>query len=335
MVFVAGGVHQQHVFGGGVLVGSFHGGALGREFLAEAHVDNLRAVVHGVADGVGHVLVALVAVGHGPHRHDAHQVGREAHHAQVVGAHRPDDARHVGAVHGVGSLDVVVAVVALREVVGVVLHDVGPRVEAQVQRVFQQAALLFGAVLQLLEQGVGVGGTGLGHHVEQARNGALQVGVVGFGVAQGGGVQRGGAQSLLHALHHLGDGFGHAFQLLAALGFVLHADGVRLFGFLVEGKVRLFGGLEGGGGFALEALAAGGHDAGHFQGFGVDVAAVGPAQEVPAVHVVHVAVLVVVHAVAGYFFGIAPQHGLEVDVRRVDARVDDGHDNGLGRPVLE
>src|SRR5690606_23775103 len=88
-----------------------HRVGVGRVRLAEAHVDDVGAVVHRVADAVGDILVILISVGDHTHRHDLHRLGHTVE-AQAVAPLAGDDPGHVGAVAGVGTLHVVVAVEA-------------------------------------------------------------------------------------------------------------------------------------------------------------------------------------------------------------------------------
>src|SRR4029077_16337245 len=64
------------------------------------------------------------------------------------------------------------------------------------------------------------------------------------------------------------------------------------------------------------------------EGVVVHVLAVFAADEVPAVDVVDVAVVVVVAAVAGHFLRIRPEIRVQIDVRGVDATVDEGDEHG-------
>jgi len=72
---------------------------------------------------------------------------------------------------------------------------------------------------------------------------------------------------------------------------------------------------------------------GLLQGFHHDVLPVFAAQEVPAAHIVHVAVAVIVEAIARHLGPLAPQHGFQVRVGRVDARIEHGHQHRRGRAL--
>src|SRR5690606_5922276 len=83
---------------------------------------------------------------------------------------------------------------------------------------------------------------------------------------------------------------------------------------------------------ALAAVrAAGGVEPGHLVGVVVHVSAVAPADEVPTVDVVDVAVPVVVLAVPRDLVLVDPDHVVQVLVPDVDAAVDDCDDDGAAR----
>src|SRR5690606_29827577 len=123
-----------------------------------------------------------------------------------------------------------------------------------------------------------------------------------------------------------GDDLGVLLAALLQLGLALLEAGVGL-GVLAAERVHVP---------ALEAGAAGGHLAGDLERVVLDVPPVGPADEVPAVDVVGVAVAVVVEAVAGHLVVVGPDAPGEVLVRHVHAAVDHGHDDGaLGFEPLQ
>ena len=138
--FVAGAGHQDAA-GIGLGQGVLHGDGAGRA--AEGHVDDVRAVVIGVKDGLGDGILGEVAAGHaGLHRHD---LGVEGHaHGTLQVVDRRNDTGHVGAVavvvhavaparddvHAVVVVHVAVAVVVAAVAGGLLLVD--PHVVPQV-----------------------------------------------------------------------------------------------------------------------------------------------------------------------------------------------------------
>jgi hypothetical protein len=123
-------VHHEDAHRVGVLHGGVHHLLVRRILLAKAHVDHVGPVFGGVANGVGHVLVPLVAVGHRADGHEADAPGDTVDPNAVL-AHGPDDSGDVCAVGRIGAHHVVVAVSALRLVRVVIAHD-GTRVEVRV-----------------------------------------------------------------------------------------------------------------------------------------------------------------------------------------------------------
>src|SRR5690606_21139056 len=106
---VTGRVDQQHVVRCCITDGVVHHFLHRREVLTEAHVDDVGAVVDGIADRVGDVLVALVAVRDGAEDHDL-DVGGNSVDADAVVAFGGDDAGDVRTVVRLGAADVIVAV---------------------------------------------------------------------------------------------------------------------------------------------------------------------------------------------------------------------------------
>ena len=64
-----------------------------------------------------------------------------------------------------------------------------------------------------------------------------------------------------------------------------------------------------------------------FEGFVVNTATVFAAQKVPTMHIVHVAIAVVVLAVAGYFAGICPHYGFQIFMFGINSTVNNRHDD--------
>ncbi len=126
-------------------------GLVRRVRLAEAHADDLRAVVHRVANRVGDVLVALVAVGHRANHHEL-DGRRDAVDADSIAADRADDPGHVRPVLGVLAHHVRVAVVVLVPV-GVVVADDRARIEVGVEAVLE---LSLERLESVVEHGLGV-----------------------------------------------------------------------------------------------------------------------------------------------------------------------------------
>ena len=60
---------------------------------------------------------------------------------------------------------------------------------------------------------------------------------------------------------------------------------------------------------------------------------VSAADEIPAMKIVDVAIIVVVAAVTRYFLWICPQIRAQVDVGRIDTAVDDGDEHRTRRPL--
>src|SRR6185503_14483995 len=135
LAVVARRMDYEHAFGVGVFHRLVHGRLLRREALPEAHVDDLRTDVRGVANGVRDVLVALIAIRDGADRDDFHG-GCDAVDANAVATYRPDDARDVCAVLAVRTHHVGVAIETLSGVFRIVAND-GTRVVRHAQTVLQ------------------------------------------------------------------------------------------------------------------------------------------------------------------------------------------------------
>ena len=296
--------------------------------LAEAHVDDVGPVIHRVADGICDVFVALIAVGHGPNRHDAHPLCHALHAKVVVpcGAH---DSGDVCAVRGVGARHVVVAVDSLG-LVAVVVSDNGARVKVGVVVVLDLAL----QVVVVVEH-VG-GGEVLPVEIHQDVPCTLHVGRRGGDrldrvarEAVGVEVRLEGLRSELNGVVGLLD----VLELLLCLLPLLPKFAFDLLESLIGVSVV---GRHGGGVHVGEAVPKVDIEPRELVGIGAHVLPVWPPDKVPAVDVVHVPVVVVVLVVARDLVGVGPALGPKVLVVDIDARVDDGDGDGVaGRPILK
>ena len=309
-------MHHEHALRVGVLHGLVDRGLLGGKALAEAHVDDLRAVVDRVADGVRDVLVALVTVGDGPDHHDL-DVRRDAVDAALRAANAADDAGHVRAVARVGAHHVAVAVPALRRVRVVVAHE-RPRIVRRVEPVFRLRLDLLLRVLELLRRDPGVGES-KPHHLGLLRLRARRLVRRHLRFRQR--IADRAAQDLVRPIHDHRDLL-HLLRELLILGTLL-LELVRRS--LAGGRVR-HGKLCGR--RAFRRLGAPGVETRDLERVVLDLFPVLSADEIPAVDVIGVPVVVVVAAVAGDLLGVRPEVGLEADVRGVDPAVDHGDEHG-------
>ena len=124
---VTGGVHDEHIVGGGVTEGLPDAFRVGADVFAKTHVDDRRTLIDGVANGVGDVFVEFIAIGHHAHRDDVDQTVGDSDRTAVIGGAAADDAGDVRAVVLVPAAGIVVAVagVGLIRIAGVVIR-VGP-----------------------------------------------------------------------------------------------------------------------------------------------------------------------------------------------------------------
>ena len=97
--------------------------------LSKTHVDDAGSVVNGIDDSVGHVFVSFVAIGNGPDGHDPNIIGY-SFDSNVVVAGSSDDPGNVGAVTGIRSHDVIIAIIALISICVIIADDLGPGVKS-------------------------------------------------------------------------------------------------------------------------------------------------------------------------------------------------------------
>ncbi len=140
-------MYEEDVMFGSIAHGAVHGRFLRGSALAETHIDNGGAVVNCINNGIGHVFVVLVAIGHGAHRHDAHVIGYTVD-AGIIAASCADNACHMGAVFCIGALHVIVAVEAFVYIGVVVAYDMA-RVEAGIVVVMILVVHLFIVFIQV------------------------------------------------------------------------------------------------------------------------------------------------------------------------------------------
>src|SRR6185437_14480157 len=89
---------------------------------AEAHIDDARAVIDGIPDAQRDILIVFVAIGYATDHHDPYVVA-DAVHALAISPYRGDDPRDMRAMHRISGHDIVVAVIAVAEIVLIVLDD--------------------------------------------------------------------------------------------------------------------------------------------------------------------------------------------------------------------
>ena len=125
--FVAGGVYDEYIVGCGVAEGLPDAFWVGAYVFAKTHVDDGRALIDGVANGVGDVFVDFIAIRNHAHRDDVDQAVGDSDRAAFSRGAAADDAGDVRAVVLVSPAGVVVAVArfGLIGVAGVVVR-VGP-----------------------------------------------------------------------------------------------------------------------------------------------------------------------------------------------------------------
>ncbi len=143
---VTSGMHHEHAQRVGVADGVVNHVLLWGIALAEAHVDYIGAVVGSIADSIGHVFIALIAIGHRTDRHNAHRWGYAVDGKARV-ALSADNARYMGAVAGVGAMHIRIPVAGLCPV-GIVIADDGARIE---RRVVSEIDLRVHPVVEVLD----------------------------------------------------------------------------------------------------------------------------------------------------------------------------------------
>src|SRR5690606_12922109 len=116
--------------------------------LPETHIDNLSTVVSCIADRVGHVLIALIAIRDHAHAHDRYMI-RDTLHAQAIISYRSDDARNMCTVACIRTFHVRVPIVRLATV-RIIVPDNPPSIAAHTQVVVHLTIVIVISVLEIL-----------------------------------------------------------------------------------------------------------------------------------------------------------------------------------------
>src|SRR5690606_1518959 len=82
------------------------------------------------ADGIGHILIALIAIGYGTHGHNFYVISNAAH-AYIVFAVCGNNTRYVCSVFSIGAFYIVITVILFIHVVVVIAYN-GARIKFQI-----------------------------------------------------------------------------------------------------------------------------------------------------------------------------------------------------------
>jgi len=275
---IPGGMDDQYIFLGGVFDRLINPFLIGRIGFTETGIDDSGTIVYRIPDGQGNILVVFIPVWYGPDTHDPDMVGDPVH-SQAVCAFCGDDACHMCAmgfifnpVHGV-SVPIVPAV----DVVGIVPNHVAA-VKIHVQVVIYLAVEIIQACFNLLQDIVN-GSSEIKHLFQDPL--VLLHGYA--GTVDGGHILPGvGIFSQLFF-----NGFICIFYCLVELLVALESRArllVLRFELLPGSCLKI----------SISQIQA--EDSRHFQ-----LLVVGFPQEIVPVDIVHIAVVIIVFAVAGGF----------------------------------
>ena len=295
--------------------------------LSEAEIDDIGSIVDRISDGQGNVLVAFIPVGQYADDHELHMPGYTRHFIVIVpGAH---DAGHSRTVVGAPHVELSVSVYGIQQVIRIIPDDLLAVPEFRVQPAIQVTPEIIQTELKSLSIHV------IAVHVQEKDPG----------------------------LENLLRGFPYLFKVLLSKGLFAQVslqDGVILiidiqdpgialdhplfffhfdlvFGFylleypeIVQQRTIRFVLLQAFKHGRIARIAAG-----ESGGFHLQVPAIGIAQEVPAMDVIHIAVAIVVMAIPVHFARIHPEGSAEVLMIQGRTVIHNSYDHCISLPALK